>query len=72
MVPMDHEMLPGLVLAVGGILSWLLVLAGAWLSPLLPPPAGAPFRVLRAAPVASAAGMWAAVAGLAWMAAAAG
>ncbi len=70
MTAMSDEMIPGLVTVVAGCCAWLAVLAGAWLSPLLPPPAGAPFRILRAAPVASATAMWAALAGLLWMAAA--
>ncbi len=65
---MNDEMLPGMVLAIAGAAAWLTVLAGAWLSSMLPPPAGAPFRVLRAVPLASAAAMWVALAGLAWMA----
>lgn len=65
---MSDELLPGLVLAIAGAASWIVVLAGAWLSPLLPPPAGASFRTLRAGPAASAAAMWAALAGLVWMA----
>lgn len=67
---MSDEMIPGLVLAIAGAACWAAVLAGAWLSPMLPPPAGAAFRVLRAGPMASAAAMWAAVAGVAWMVAA--
>lgn len=64
-------MIPGLALLIGGVAAWLAVLLGAWLSPILPPTAGAQFRILRTGPVASGAAMWAALGGAAWMAAAA-
>lgn len=63
---MNAHMVPGLLLAAAGAAAWFTVTVGAWLSPLLPPPAGAPFRMLRTGPVASAAAMWTALAGGAW------